>query len=65
MTTMIKKSEFIQMIDNTLIQTIDDDLVINVGTIKALVPFISQGILEKDQLPIILTVLDVFFFFNL
>ncbi|KAF7638734.1 hypothetical protein Mgra_00001815 [Meloidogyne graminicola] len=55
---MIKKAEFTQMIDNTLIQTIDDDLVINVETIKALIPFISQGILERDQLPIILTVLD-------
>uniref|UniRef100_A0A914KXS7 Integrator complex subunit 4/Protein SIEL C-terminal Ig-like domain-containing protein n=1 Tax=Meloidogyne incognita TaxID=6306 RepID=A0A914KXS7_MELIC len=58
MTAMIKKAEFTQMIDSTLIQTIDDDLVINVGTIKALIPFISQGILERDQLPIILTVLD-------
>lgn len=56
---MTKKSEFTQLIDGTLIHTIDDDLVINAGTIKALIPLISQGILERDQLHTILTVLDV------
>jgi CRISPR/Cas system Type II protein with McrA/HNH and RuvC-like nuclease domain len=61
---VVTKSEFTQMIDETLIHTIDDDLVINVGTLKALIPLISQGILEKDQLHTILTVLDVFFWPN-
>jgi hypothetical protein len=59
MATMAKKSGFTQMIDDTLIHTIDDDLVINVGTIKALIPLMSQGIIERDQLQIIITVLDV------
>ena len=58
-TTMMRAAEFSQIIDKTLIHTIDDDLVINVGTIKALVPVISQGVLERDHLHTILTVLDV------
>jgi hypothetical protein len=66
MAAMAKKSGFTQMIDDTLIHTIDDDLVINVGTIKALSPLMSQGIIERDQLQIIITVLDVWFdFYNL
>jgi hypothetical protein len=62
---MAKKSGFTQMIDDTLIHTIDDDLVINVGTIKALIPLMSQGIIERDQLQIIITVLDVRFEFKI
>lgn len=57
-TALYRKSEFTQLIDDTLIHTIDDDLVINVGTIKALIPLISKGVLEKEQLQTILTVLD-------